>query len=297
MDHSLSVIKDQTFKRVYMRRLLKLAIVVICALLSTVVCSQSETEGKFSIIKTYNTLNARQGVAVDENYFYTINNTFIEKYNKNTGQFVGKWTDEHNKLKHFDSGAVIENKLYCAHSNYPDIPMMSSIEVFDAQTLKHINSVSFGIKYGSCTWIDFYKNYFWVCFAHYDKYKDILHKDNSWTVLVKFDSNFNEMESWCFPDTLLSRFRPMSCSGGSWGSDGYLYVTGHDHPEIYKLQLPDMGSVLELIEIIEIGSEGQGIAWDRFADNTLYSINRKNNQVLKSVLKRQNQMDKNPGLK
>jgi hypothetical protein len=175
--------------------------------------------------------------------------------------------------------------------------MMSSIEIFDAKTLKHINSFSFGIKYGSCTWIDFYNNYFWVCFANYDKYKDILHKDNSWTVLVKFDQNFNELESWCFPDTLLSRFKPMSCSGGSWGSDGFLYVTGHDHNEIYKMQIPKMGSVLDLIDIIEIDSDGQGIAWDRFEENTLFSIKRKTNQVLKSILtpqtKRANKPDSN----
>ena len=30
----------------------------------------------------------------------------------------------------------------------------------------------------------------------------------------------------------------MSNSGGSWGPDGFLYLTGHDPAEIYKMRLP-----------------------------------------------------------
>jgi len=249
-----------------------------------VVLSQSTTDKKFKTIRTYNITSAKQGVAVDKNYFYTINNTGIEKYNKSSGEFIGKWEDIDKKLKHFNSGVVIGNKLYCSHSNYPDLPMVSSIEIFDTRSLQHIRSHSFGIKYGSCTWFDYYDNYFWACFANYDRYKDEIHKDHKWTVLVKFDKEFKEISSWCFPAEVLSIFKPMSCSGGSWGSDGFLYVTGHDSTEVYKLQIPQMSSVLDFIDVIKIESEGQGIAWDRFEKNTLFSIRRKTNQVLISIL-------------
>ena len=55
---------------------------------------------------------------------------------------------------HLDSGVIVDGKLYCAHSNYPGIPMTSSIEVWDPSTLEHIESHSFGIFRGSCTWVD-----------------------------------------------------------------------------------------------------------------------------------------------
>lgn len=237
----------------------------------------------FKTVRIYNTNSARQGVAVDESHFYTINNTSIEKYNKINGKFISKWEDKSNSLKHFNSALILDDKLLCTHSNYPDLPMTSSIEIFDKESLKHIDTHSFGINYGSCTWLDFYDNFFWACFAHYDKYKVETSKDHRWTILVKFNKDFQEVESWVFPEEVLKRFKPMSSSGGSWGNDGFLYVTGHDSMQVYKLQLPKMGSTLELIDIFHIDSQGQGIAWDRSEANTLFSIRRKNNQVLKSI--------------
>jgi hypothetical protein len=76
----------------------------------------------------------------------------------------------------------------------------------------------------------------------------------------------------------------MSCSGGSWGPDGNLYVTGHDSTRVYVLQLPEMGSILALKKILRISSEGQGIAWDRYEKNNLYGIKRKDNLVIRSRL-------------
>ena len=55
----------------------------------------------------------------------------------------------------------------------------------------------------------------------------------------------------------------MSNSGGSWGPDGFLYLTGHDLEEVYKVRLPTAGSTLELVTTIPMTVRGQGIAWDR----------------------------------
>ena len=78
----------------------------------------------------------------------------------------------------------------------------------------------------------------------------------------------------------------MSISGGSWGPDGLLYCTGHDHPELYALRLPQAGSVLELVEIIPIENNGQGIDWDQSDPGRIYSIKRPTKQVVASRLKK-----------
>jgi hypothetical protein len=72
----------------------------------------------------------------------------------------------------------------------------------------------------------------------------------------------------------------MSISGGSWGPDGLLYVTGHDHPELYGLRLPKMGSVLEQVATYSIKGEGQGIAWDRSDLGVLWMISRQNKEAI-----------------
>lgn len=239
---------------------------------------------RFETVQTYTTNEARQGVAVDSDYFYAINTQSIGKYNKKTSEFVAEWKDTSNQIIHFDSGVIVDDLLYCAHSNYPGIPMTSSIEIFDKNRLVHIGSHSFGIKYGSCTWADYYDNYWWVCFANYDKFENLIHKNNYWTVLVKFDTNWKEVESWTFPKQVLDEFKPMSCSGGSWGPDGNLSVTGHDSTKIYVLKLPQIGSVLELAHTYSVDFPGQGIAWDKFEKDYLYGINKKENQVIKVKL-------------
>ena len=49
---------------------------------------------------------------------------------------------------------LMDGKIYAAHSNYPDWPMTSSLEIWDAETMKHIGTHSFGIQWGSLTWVD-----------------------------------------------------------------------------------------------------------------------------------------------
>jgi hypothetical protein len=237
---------------------------------------------KFETVQIFQTKEAHQGVAVGKNHFFTINTKSIAKYSKASGEFISEWKDTSNQIIHFDGGVVVKEKLYCAHSNYPGIPMTSSIEIFDINSLKHIASHSFGIKYGSCTWADNFKDSWWVCFSNYDKFETEINKGTRWTLLVEFDENWNELESWTFPENIIAELKPMSCSGGSWGPDGNLYVTGHDSAKVYVLQLPETGSVLRYIKTIEVELKGQGIAWDRFDTNTFYGIFRKENKVIQS---------------
>ncbi len=238
-------------------------------------------ERSFKEVRSFNIPEARQGVAVDENYFYAVDTRGIAKYDIASGKLVKKWEENKNgKIKHLDSGVIIDGKLYCAHSNYPEFPMTSSIEIFDPETLDHIETHSFGINWGSCTWVDKHGGYWWAAFAHYNKWKDSTNTDVRWTRVVKFDDHWRALESWIFPDEVLNKFESMSNSGGSWGPDGYLYCTGHDAPEAYVLKLPDRGSILELVDIVPVNCTGQGIAWDRSNNKYFYSIRKNDRKVI-----------------
>jgi len=219
------------------------------------------SDRKFKELKRFNAKEARQGIAVDDKYIYVIGTREIGKYDKNTHKLIKYWQGEKGgPIIHLDSGVIVDGKLYCAHSNYPGVPMTSSVEIWDAKTLTHIGSHSFGIHRGSCTWVDRHDGFWWAVFAHYEKWKSETGKGTAWTTLVKFDDQWNDLQAWVFPKKIIERFIPMSNSGGSWGPDGLLYCTGHDHPELYVFQLPQMGSVLKLMEIIPINILGQGIA-------------------------------------
>ena len=87
--------------------------------------------GKLETIQLFETKEAHQGIAIDEDYFYTINSKSIGKYDKQSGEFILEWVDDSNQIIHLDGGVVVGKKLYCAHSNYPGIPMTSSIEIFN----------------------------------------------------------------------------------------------------------------------------------------------------------------------
>ncbi|QDT39490.1 hypothetical protein [Stratiformator vulcanicus] len=93
----------------------------------------------------------------------------------------------------------------------------------------------------------------------------------------RFQSNY------IFPDEVLKRFEPHSCSGGSWGPGGkHFYCTGHDRKEIYILTLPKAGSVLKHVATLDIPFPGQAIAWDRSEgnENLLWGIDRPKREVV-----------------
>jgi hypothetical protein len=239
-----------------------------------------------TLARSYPTFDAHQAVAVDQKYFYVVDNRSITKHDRATGkpllQFV---SPDDGPIIHMDSAAVVDGKLYTAHSNYDESPMESSIEVYDTKTLRHIRTYSFGIYRGSLTWIDRHDGAWWAGFANYDEVPDGQTQPYGQTYntqIVKMDDDFQVVASWNIPKKILDRFKPMSNSGGSWGPDGRLWLTGHDLGEAYVMELPAAGSELEWVATVTLpGVEGQGIAWDRSgAKPTLWAIKRSTSQAL-----------------
>lgn len=229
-------------------------------------------------VRDFAAAEAGQGIGVDESHFYAVDNQVIAKYDKNSGTLVKRWVGEKDgPIRHLDGAMLMDGKLYAAHSNYPDWPMTSSLEIWDAATMEHIGSHSFGINWGSLTWVDFHQGFWWMTFANYDQLLGpgrTPYGRKAATQLIKFTPGFQMVESWTLPKSLLDRFGEMSNSGGSWGPDGFLYLTGHDPAELYRVRLPRWGSVLELVDVIPMNIRGQGIAWDRSTPGVIYGVVR-----------------------
>ena len=240
----------------------------------------------FEEVRRFATEEATQGVAVDADHFYAITNRRIGKYDKRSGERVDEWVGAADgPIIHLDSGIVRDGRLYCAHSNYPGIPMVSSIEIFETETMDHVGSHSFGIFGGSATWVDWAEGHWWVAFGHYAGFGGVADQGPAWTNVVQFDESWRRVAGYVYPSDVVERFERMSNSGGTWGTDGQLYATGHDEGEVFVLSLPTAGSVLELREILPVTAEGQGIAWDRGEPGTLYSIIRSSREVVVSKLR------------
>ena len=252
--------------------------IVFTALFFLTIASTVMAKSNLKQIGEFVVSEANQAVGVDDKYFYAVDNQTIAKYDKKTGALVKKWKGEKNgPIIHLDSAMLMDGKIYCAHSNYNQWPMTSSVEIWDADTMEHIGNHSFGIQWGSLTWVDFYNGHWWMTFANYDKpygpgktpygYKVA-------TQMVKFSADFKFEEAWVLPKSILDRFEDMSNSGGSWGPDGFLYLSGHDPAEIYRMRLPKSGSTLDLVDVIPMNIRGQGIAWDRSDRGVIYGIIR-----------------------
>ena len=225
--------------------------------------------------------DVKQGVAVDDEYFYAISNTRISKCDKGTAKVIATWQADTKKrgyehFKHLNSGVVVEGKLYCAHSRYGVDPNDCTVEIWNVEneSLVHERTIRMPRKYGSLTWIDRHPDRsWWMCYAVYGK------NANAGTRLVKYryeGGEFIEVESWRFPEEVVANWGKASCSGGSWGPDGYLYTTGHDHAEAYVLQI-DKENTLSYVRTEKgVGFFGQAIAWDRPSkDPVLWGIVRK----------------------
>lgn len=235
-------------------------------------------------IRRYAAPEARQGVAVGPQRFYAIDNRTIAAYDRVSGHRITRWDGDPALFHHLNSCIVEETRLVCAHSNYPQVPMASSIETFDARTLDHIASHSLGPGTGSLTWIVRHAGSWWAAFANYDGKGGDAGRDHRSTVVVRMSNEFVRQEAWLFPDSVLARMKPYSSSGGVWGDDGLLYVTGHDAPEIYALALPDAGATLRHVATIDIATKGQAIAWDPTEPRTIWSIDRSEASVVVSRL-------------
>jgi hypothetical protein len=274
--------------------------------------SGSETQLESTTLRLINASDANQGVAVDRTHIYSIDNFSITKHHKTNGTAIQQWKgddpDDGGAIIHLDGGVVINGTLYAPHSNYPASPITSSIEMWNITNMQHIASHSFGIYRGSLTWIDQspITGIWYGTFANYDRVQDgqsVPYGLTMNTQLVEFKSSTSDPDavapgydgeywsvtrSWIFPEELYQSFSPMSNSGGSFGLDGWLYITGHDASEVYVVGLPSAGSIAEWVATIAAEDiAGQGIAWDRSNGSvgetglgTLYGISRESLQVV-----------------
>jgi hypothetical protein len=239
-------------------------------------------------LKEFDVKEAKQAVAVDAQYFYVINSSTITKHAKTDGKLVATWDGTKEGIVHLNSGVVIKGRLYCANSNYPEIPMTSSVEIFDIKTLMHVDTHSFGIaQHGSLTWLDQKDGHWFIGFAHYAGKESSEGRDVRWTSLVKYDMEWRQVEAWVFPKNLTDLFTPKSNSGGAWGADSLLYCTGHDRGEVYVLKLPRSGYTLSHVRTLPAPIEGQGIAMDRsvVGKTLLYGIQRSKHTVTVSEIR------------
>lgn len=226
--------------------------------------------------------DARQGAVSDGRHLYAIDNAAISKIDPASGRSIARWQGDKAQFKHMNSCIVLKGQLICAASNYPDVPQASSIETFDTRTMTHVASRSLGPGRGSLTWLDCHDGSWWACFANYDNKGGEPGRDHRLTTLVRFDRSLVEQGAWLFPPEVLERMAPFSSSGGAWGPDGRLYVTGHDRPELYVVALPDAGSILRHVATVPIPTNGQAIAWDPKDKRLLWSIERKGLELVAS---------------
>ena len=236
-------------------------------------------------IRRFAAEEARQAVAVDADYFFAIDDRRIGKYSKETGERVAAWTAPAGApIVHLNSGVVLDGRLYCAHSNYPALPMRSSIESFDAATLEHVGSQPLGLLPGSATWVDRRDGVFFVGLANYAGRGGAPGRGPESTTVARFDASWHSLGGHAFPEPVIERFGTHSNSGGAFGPDGLLYATGHDAAEVYALRVPAAGLALELVETVPAEATGQGIAWDPAAPDVLWTIRRDSREVVASRL-------------
>jgi len=134
----------------------------------------------------------------------------------------------------------------CANSNDSLTPMGSSIEIFDAGSLRHADSHSLGmLDEGSLT----------------------------------FDAAWRRTGGWLIPATVLERMAPHAASGGAIGPDGRLHLLGHDRPEMYVVARPPMGPTLVHVATIDLEAEGQAFSWARDGSRTVFTIDRRKGLV------------------
>ncbi|HWK53917.1 MAG TPA: cycloisomerase [Hyphomicrobiales bacterium] len=234
-------------------------------------------------LKRWHVLEANQGVAVDAGHFYGIGNHALVKHRKDNGERVAQWFGPRGgAIIHLNSGWVDENRLVLSHSSFPQLPMASSLETYDTRTLQPLESYSFGIRLGSLTWAVRHQGYWWACFANYNDSGTTPGFDQRWTYVARFDDNWQQLQSWLFPPQVIATWGDSACSGGDFGEDGLLYVTGHDEPQLHVLRLPKQGVTLEYVTTIDVPFEGQSWAWDRSArgERVIYGISRARQEVI-----------------
>jgi len=224
---------------------------------------------------------AGQGAAGDAEHFYAIVNSAIGKYRREDGTRVGGWSlPRGGPVRHINACLLEEGRLLCANSNFPELPMASSVEIFDSDTMRHVETHSLGLTDGSLVWFDRFRDGWLACFAHYDGTGGVAEKDHRDTRIVTLDGRWRETGGWMLPDAVLERLAPHSASGGAVGDDGLLYIMGHDRPEMYVLDFPSIGPKLVHRATVDIDAHGQAFGWQAGSDERLlWAIDRPSREV------------------
>ena len=147
-------------------------------------------------------------------------------------------------------------------------------------TLDHVASHSLGLlDEGSITWFDKYRDGFIAGFAHYDGANGAGFKDHRYSSVVTFDAEWRRTGGWLFPASVVERMAPDAASGGAIGPDGWLYLLGHDRPEMYVVGRPAMGPTLIHVATIDLEAEGQAFSWAPDGSRTIFTIDRRKGLV------------------
>jgi hypothetical protein len=268
---------------------LLLGMLVSCAVLQAGVAQSEDgppraSDWSFQELRRFPADEARQGVAADAGYLYVISNHSLGKYDKATGKRVAQWGCARGEpLIHLNAGLIHKGRLYCAHSNFPGVPHLSSVEIWNPETLQHVDSISFGRTDGSLTWIDRRDGRWIACFVHYGREGGEPGKGPEWTRLVEYDDDWRPTgRGWTFPPQLLAQIgaRGFGVSGGAIGPDKLLFVTGHDETELYLLSFPDAATTLRWVATVPMTAEGQAFAWDPEEPGVIHLILKRTREVI-----------------
>ena len=264
-----------------MKRILSLLVLCFAACSLSAFSAEPASDWTSREIARFKAAEANQGVAVDNEFFYAITNRQIGKYRKSDGSRVDGWKDDKDgPFIHLNAGYVKDGQLICAHSNFPGVPMLSSVEIWDTKTMKHIGSHSLGMGPGSLTWTAEKDGVNYACFADYAGKSGNPGKGPAYTQLIRYDDQWRQTGGWGFPTELVTKFGSSSASCGAFGPGGLLYVTGHDEKELYVLDFPAAGSTLRWLAAIPASLEGQAFSWDPDNERILYGIVRKTKEVV-----------------
>lgn len=267
-----------------MKRLLALLGLTLAAVVPPTKAVEGTNPWRFEELSRRPAVEARQGVAATADALYAIGNHELGKYDRATGRRLARWEcPEGDPLTHLNAGVVHQGRLYCAHSNYPGVPMFSSVEIWDTDTLRHVGSHSFGRTDGSLTWFVRRNDRWLACFVHYAKRGGEPGRGPEWTRLVEYDDAWRPTGAgWVFPPDLVARLasRGYSISGGALGPGGHLFVTGHDEPEFYILKFPEAGPALRWVGTVAMTGEGQAFAWDPVEPGVVHLILKRTREII-----------------
>ncbi|MEW4487235.1 endonuclease/exonuclease/phosphatase family protein [Thalassoglobus sp. JC818] len=210
---------------------------------------------------------AHQAAAADEKFFYAISSREIAKYDRKTGERVAVSS---GPAEHLNSGILWNGQLLSAHSNYPKKPEESRIVSCDLETMKLKTFHEFLESEGSLTWVVRHDDHWWCHFAFYGP-------ENAKSYLAKFDENWNEVQRWNYPDSVIQQLGNYSLSGGIWHS-GEILASGHDDPVLFRFAVDPNSKTLTFRGIQATPFSGQGFASDPVTGG-LIGIHRRNKEV------------------